>query len=692
MQKRFVPQSYKQDQYLLMNNLKQGTKEVVEYIREFEQPKTRTGVKETEEHTIARFIGGLNATISERIELQPIWTYEGACKLALQIEKQLKKKVQYKPFTKRALTAKEIGSLPDVETEEGEPVYVDDEIEDTYVGADVGEMLVVRRVMRANEVVTDTTQRENIFHSRCTVKNKVYDMIIDGGSCANTASTYMVEKLELPTTKHPRPYKLQWLSEGSEVKVNRQVTIPFSMGSVYEDKIICDVVPMDACHILLGRPWLFHNYLFHNGRANSYSLFVSGKKVSLTSLKPNESLKVNKKDQPSKSLVMSQTKVEEELTGGSPVMMLLVLELTEDKEFTGVPSLLKSLLEEFTNVFLEDLPEGLPPVRGIEHQIDLVPGSVLPNKVVYRCSPTEAKELQRLDDMLDELHGSSVFSKIDLISGYHQIRMSDGDEQKTAFKIKGGLHEWSVMPFGLSNAPSTFMRRFIKNLSSVVAPITDCLKMGVFDWPCSAQLAFESLKEKLSSAPILSLPDLDQLFELECDASSVGIGAVLVQAGRPVAYFSEKLNGSKLKYSTYDKESYAIIRAITHWSHYLKPKQFVLFPDHEALKFINGQQKLNARHAKWVEFLQSYSFVSKYKAGMSTANANSSSSFLSTCCLKGPLEKDKLTGLNFIDWLRNLRIVLRMEDKIRAIEEPHPKEPHARVAQATRDEFENRRT
>ena len=87
MQKRFVPQSYKQDQYLLMNNLKQGAKEVVEYIREFEQLKTRTGVKETEEHTIARFVGGLNASITEKIELQPIWTYEGACKLALQIEK-----------------------------------------------------------------------------------------------------------------------------------------------------------------------------------------------------------------------------------------------------------------------------------------------------------------------------------------------------------------------------------------------------------------------------------------------------------------------------------------------------------------------------------------------------------------------------------------------------------------------------
>ncbi|XP_074303265.1 uncharacterized protein LOC141637718 [Silene latifolia] len=111
------------------------------------------------------------------------------------------------------------------------------------------------------------------------------------------------------------------------------------------------------------------------------------------------------------------------------------------------------------------------------------------------------------------------------------------------------------------------------------------------------------------------LPDFEQLFEVECDVSGVGIGAVLIQGQRPVAYFSKKLNGAKLKYSTYDKEFYAIIRALTHWSHYLKPKPFVLHSDHEALKYINGQHKLSHRHAKWVEFLQAFNFSSKYKEG-----------------------------------------------------------------------------
>ena len=113
-----------------------------------------------------------------------------------------------------------------------------------------------------------------------------------------------------------------------------------------------------------------------------------------------------------------------------------------------------------------------------------------------------------------------------------------------------------------------------------------------------------------------------KVFEVACDASNVGIGGVLSQVGNPVAYFSEKLNEAKQKYSIYDKEFYAVIQAICFWCHYLLFKEFVLYSDHEALKYINSQKKLNYRYGKWASFLQEYSFVIKHKPGFENKAAD----------------------------------------------------------------------
>ena len=116
--------------------------------------------------------------------------------------------------------------------------------------------------------------------------------------------------------------------------------------------------------------------------------------------------------------------------------------------------------------------------------------------------------------------------------------------------------------------------------------------------------------------PILAFPDFNKVFQVECDASGSAIGAMLSQEGKPVAFFSEKLNDARRKYSVYDQEFYAIVQALKKWRHYLIPSKFVLYTDHKALQYLGSQNKLNRRHMKWVEYLQSYTFLIKHKSGV----------------------------------------------------------------------------
>jgi hypothetical protein len=109
------------------------------------------------------------------------------------------------------------------------------------------------------------------------------------------------------------------------------------------------------------------------------------------------------------------------------------------------------------------------------------------------------------------------------------------------------------------------------------------------------------------------LPDFTKAFEVECDASSIGIRAILMQDMRSIAYFSDKHNGAVLNYPTYDKELYALMRTLETWQHYLWPKEFMIHSNHESLKHLKGQCKLNRKYAKLVEFIETFSYVIKYK-------------------------------------------------------------------------------
>ena len=321
------------------------------------------------------------------------------------------------------------------------------------VECSMGETLVIQRTLNL-QINNDEhrEQRDNIFHTHCLIANKLCNVIIDSGSCTNVASTLLVEKLKLPTIKHPRPYKLRWLNDSGEVKVNKQVLVLFSIGR-YNDEVMCDIVPMYACHMLLGRPWQYDRRVMHDGYKNRYSLVMNGQRYNFGPLSPKaiyedqmriqkhyEELKsketesgqtkereseCNKKAESSKrkeksaksenqvslrekseckqkregkvSFYAKESEVKRAMYARQPMLVLMykdVLLNTNDLN-QSFPSVVGDLLQAYVDLFPEEIPNGLPPLRGIEHQIDFIPGASIPNRPAYRSNPKESKEIQR---------------------------------------------------------------------------------------------------------------------------------------------------------------------------------------------------------------------------------------------------------------------------------------------------------
>jgi len=384
---------------------------------------------------------------------------------------------------------------------------------------------------------------------------------------------------------------------------------------------------------------------------------------------------------------------------------------------------------EFPDVLLEDLPD-LPPNRDVQFSIELKPGTTPISRRAYRMAPKEQAELKsqlqellqkgfiqpsssswgclalfvkkkdqtlrlcvdyrplnevtiknkyplhHIDLLFDQLAGAKVFSKIDLRSGYHQIKIKPEDVPKTAFTTRYGLYEYLVMSFGLTNAPAHFMYlmnsvfmpeldkfvvvfiddiliysktkkehaehlrivltrlrdhqlyakfskcefwldkvhflghvlsaegvavdpgkvedvlnwkppttvhevcsflgmegyccRFILDFSRVAKPITTLLKNQTkFVWSSECEQAFQPLKTLLTTAPVLAQPNIEKPFDVYCDASGIGIGCVLMQEGRVIAYASRQLKPHKENYPTHDLELAAVVHALKIWRHYL---------------------------------------------------------------------------------------------------------------------------
>ncbi|GKA27312.1 putative reverse transcriptase domain-containing protein [Tanacetum coccineum] len=457
-----------------------------------------------------------------------------------------------------------------------------------------------------------------------------------------------------------------------------------------------DLMPIElgSFDVIIGMDWL----------AKNHAVIVCDEKIVRIPY-GNEILIVQgdkgDKEKKSKLSIISCEKVQKYMEKGCQLFLAQVTvkenkDKSTEKRLEDVPT-----VRDFPEVFPEDLP-GLPPTRQVEFQIDLVPGAAPVARAPYRLAPSEMEELStqlqelsdkgfirpssspwgapvlfvkkkdgsfrmcidyrelnkltvknryplpRIDDLFDQLQGSSVYSKIDLRSGYHQLRVRDEDIPKTAFRTRYGHYEFQVMPFGLTNAPAVFMdlmnrvcrpyldkfvivfiddiliysktkeehdvhlrlilellkkeelyakfskcdfwlsrvqflghvidskgihvdpakiesikdwespktpteirqflglagyyRRFIEGFSKISKPMTKLTQKSVkFNWGEKEETAFQTLKQKLCSAPILALPEGSENFVVYCDASHKGLGAVLMQKEKVIAYASRQL-------------------------------------------------------------------------------------------------------------------------------------------------------
>ncbi|GKD41698.1 retrovirus-related pol polyprotein from transposon 17.6 [Tanacetum coccineum] len=201
--------------------------------------------------------------------------------------------------------------------------------------------------------------------------------------------------------------------------------------------------------------------------------------------------------------------------------------------------------------------------------------------------------LPRIDDLFDQLQGSSVYSKIDLRSGYHQLRVREEDIPKTAFRTRYGHYEFQVMPFGLTNAPAVFMDLMNRVLLGIIK---------------------DSLKG-FRRSPNLALPEGSKDFIAYCDASKKGLGVMLMQREKVIAYASRQLKIHEKNYTTHDLELGAVVFALKIWRHYLYGTKCTVFTDHKSLQHVLNQKELNMRQCHWLELLSDYDCEIRYHPG-----------------------------------------------------------------------------
>ncbi|KAL6345333.1 hypothetical protein AAG906_015816 [Vitis piasezkii] len=223
------------------------------------------------------------------------------------------------------------------------------------------------------------------YFPHCMEHNgRALNVIIDNGKGMNVVSNIR-RTLGLKIENHPTPYRIR-VNEANSVLVKQRCLVKFSLGKKYMDEAWCDVIPMTVCHMLLGRPWLYDRKVLYDGYANTYSFTFKGKKFVLDPLQISE-FEARKEAAP----VLMMRQFSRVLHEGDVLLMVIKREV---KQVDGnIPTEFTAMLEEFQDIMPGEMPNQLPPMREVQHVIDLIPGSTLPNLPHYRMSPAENEEL-----------------------------------------------------------------------------------------------------------------------------------------------------------------------------------------------------------------------------------------------------------------------------------------------------------